>query len=102
MLGAVVGAVARVALRRALAEAGEEAAGFGQAFGIGEAFGGHRKTRLSSTCISEAEYEDGILTVTFRESGNSYGYAVPPGIYEGLISAPSAGAYYNAVIKGHS
>lgn len=54
---------------------------------------------LSSSAISYVDYENGYLTVHFRD-GSRYIYKnVPLAVYEGLLSAGSAGAYFNAEIR---
>lgn len=57
---------------------------------------------VSSTCLSEVEYDlaTQILTVTFVESGATYNYyGVPESDYEGLVHALSVGEEYNDRIK---
>jgi hypothetical protein len=62
---------------------------------------------LKSRAIARADWEPdpanetlGTLEIEFPD-GRSYTHeAVPKMVYEGLLSAPSAGAYYNAAIKG--
>lgn len=55
---------------------------------------------LTSTAIARAEYDDGTLSIWFRESGGPYDYyGVPESIYRGLINASSAGAYFNSYIR---
>lgn len=52
---------------------------------------------LKSTALKRAEYRRDTeeLDLTFS-SGNTYTYyGVPEAIYEGLISAPSHGEFYN-------
>jgi hypothetical protein len=57
---------------------------------------------VSSTCLSEVEYDlaTQILTVTFAESGSRYNYlGVTESDYEGLVQALSVGEEYNDSIK---
>ncbi|MGD9738900.1 MAG: KTSC domain-containing protein [Bauldia sp.] len=57
---------------------------------------------LRSRLISNANYDaaTNVLTITFADTGRMYDFfAVPPSIYEGLLHAPSAGTYLNAVLK---
>jgi len=55
--------------------------------------------RLSSSAISYVDYENGYLTVHFRD-GSRYIYrGVPQAVYDGLLAAGSAGTYFNAEIR---
>lgn len=57
---------------------------------------------LNSSAILAANYNAAtmLLFITFRH-GKTYPYfGVPEWIYIGLITAPSAGAFYNAFIRG--
>ena len=55
----------------------------------------------NSSAFSSVGYEDGILYVTFRESGYVYSYEdVPSAVYDELWNASSMGGYYNSHIKG--
>lgn len=59
--------------------------------------------RLSSSAISSYEYDTGtnLLVLTFAKGGGTYYYYnVPPAVFKGLISAGSAGAFFNAAIRG--
>jgi hypothetical protein len=59
---------------------------------------------LNSTAIARIEYNPTThtLKIWFRESGGPYDYyGVPQSVYEGLIRAPSVGAYFNAYIRDH-
>jgi hypothetical protein len=54
---------------------------------------------LSSSAIASVDYENGYLTVVFRD-GTSYIYKnVPQSVYEELVVAGSAGAYFNRNIR---
>jgi len=58
---------------------------------------------LNSTCISTVSFDPstGNLDVTFRSSGRTYThYRVPAALYHGLITASSAGAFYNENLRG--
>lgn len=57
---------------------------------------------LRSQSLADAEYEPSSQTLTIAfHNGRSYTYdSVPAEIYEGLMAAPSPGAYYNTHIKG--
>lgn len=53
---------------------------------------------VSSSNLASVGYENGILHVRFR-SGWTYAYSnVPASVYQGLMSAPSKGKYFNAYI----
>lgn len=57
---------------------------------------------LNSEAVTFAEYDDDAqaLTLTFP-GGRSYVYGgVPRQVYDELLDAPSAGAYYHRSIKG--
>ena len=54
---------------------------------------------VASSWISDASWSNGTLTLTMN--GRSYDYADPDGaLYQGIVTAPSAGAFYNERIKG--
>ena len=55
---------------------------------------------VSSSAIAAIGYEDGILAVTFHNSGTYYHPGVPYSVFEGLLRASSKGAYYNQHIRG--
>lgn len=60
-----------------------------------------RHARLSSSTIRLAEYDDATraLTVTFT-NGHRYAYSdVPADLYDALIAASSAGAFFNDHIR---
>ena len=57
---------------------------------------------LHSSAILRAEYDPTarILRIWFVESSAPYDYhGVPDHIYEGLLSAPLAGSYFNKFIR---
>jgi hypothetical protein len=55
---------------------------------------------VSSTAIRAIGYDGYTLTVEFR-TGRTYDHrGVPYSVYEGLMQAPSKGAYYNRNIRG--
>jgi hypothetical protein len=59
-------------------------------------------TTVESTTLVAIAYDDadGILQLEFR-SGAIYRYfAVRASVYNGLLSAPSKGRYFNQVIRG--
>lgn len=66
-----------------------------------------RETIAGSSAISAASWDDegspdgnGTLEITFT-SGRSFTFrGVPESVFDGLLSADSAGGYYNSAIKG--
>lgn len=57
---------------------------------------------IKSRAISRVEYNAStlVLSIWFHESGGPYDYfGVPKEIYLGLISASSAGSYFNQFIR---
>ena len=56
---------------------------------------------LNSSAISRVEYDPGSrqMSIWFRETGLYTYFGVPEAIYLGLISAPSAGRYFNDNIE---
>jgi len=56
---------------------------------------------INSKAISYVEYDELTreLSVTFTKGHTYVYYNVPPSIYVGLLSAGSAGTYFNARIK---
>ncbi|GMM93645.1 KTSC domain-containing protein [Qipengyuania sp. MTN3-11] len=57
---------------------------------------------FNSTAINAARYEmaTGNLTIWFTSSGQGYDYpGVPSYIWNGLLSAASAGTYFNLHIR---
>ena len=57
---------------------------------------------LRSSAISRAEHNPntGTLSLWFMQSGGPYDYyGVPVSVYEGLLSASSAGTYFNQHIR---
>jgi KTSC domain len=57
---------------------------------------------LNSSAISRAEYNPATKTLSlwFKGSGGPYDYyGVPEAVYVGLLSARSAGRYYNQYIR---
>lgn len=56
---------------------------------------------LFSTAVADVEYDElnEDLTITFKD-GTTYTYeSVPYDVYSGLLSAGSAGQYFNANIR---
>ena len=62
-----------------------------------------KRMPVVSSALASAGYDAATQTleIEFRESGSVYQYSkIPPELYEGLITAPSIGRYYNRSIKG--
>ena len=55
---------------------------------------------VNSTWIRGAGYNDETGEVVLDLLGRRYAYEVPRGVYEYVMSAPSPGSAYNALIKG--
>lgn len=58
--------------------------------------------RFNSSAIDSAAYEPATATLTIWFTGNHQGYdypGVPPHVWQGLLLARSAGAYYNQCIR---
>ena len=69
--------------------------------GVAERMLGILSHSFESTALSRATYErsTGTLNITFK-GGREYTYEdVPLSVYEGLIDASSAGAYFNQFIR---
>ena len=59
---------------------------------------------VDSNTISEIGYlsDENTLFIRFRRDGDLYCYfLVPDDVYEGLLSAPSKGSYFDSVIRDH-
>jgi len=57
-------------------------------------------TALNSSWITDAEWSNGTLTLTMN--GRTYDYTdADKALYDGIVSAPSAGEFYNRHIKGN-
>jgi hypothetical protein len=55
---------------------------------------------VSSSAIRAIGYDGSTLTVEFP-NGRTYDHpGVPYSVYEGLMQAPSKGAFYNSYIRG--
>jgi hypothetical protein len=55
---------------------------------------------VNSTAIAAIGYENGVLAVTFHNTGTYFHPGVPYSVYAGLMRATSMGAYYNRYIRG--
>ncbi len=62
-----------------------------------------RAARLRSSLIDRIAFDqdNAELTICFKASGKYVYSGVPRAIYDALRTARSAGAYFNACIKGH-
>lgn len=56
--------------------------------------------KLESSVISKAEFEDGVLYVTFTNGGVFAYYKIPKSVYNELIRARSPGKYFHEKIDG--
>jgi len=57
---------------------------------------------LNSSAIRRVEYDaqTRVMQIWFTQGGHPYNFCgVPQGIYEGLVSASSAGTYYDLHIR---
>ena len=61
-----------------------------------------RAARLQSSMIARIGYDDEArtLSIWFRDTGRYLYRDVPRAVYDALRSAPSAGRYFNAFVKG--
>ena len=55
---------------------------------------------VNSSAIAAIGYENGVLAVTFHNTGTYYHPGVPYEIFVGLLHASSKGAYYSRRIRG--
>jgi hypothetical protein len=60
-----------------------------------------RRSRVESSAIRSVGYEreTAMLEVEFTSDRVYRYFAVPPSVYEGLLNAQSAGAYFNRCIR---
>lgn len=58
--------------------------------------------RVESTTLRAVAYDNsrGLLQLEFRSQALYHYYGVPAAVYEGLLSAPSKGSYFNRIIRG--
>lgn len=54
----------------------------------------------SSSWMRSAGYNDDTGEMIVDLQGRQYGYTTPRGVYEYMVTAPSPGAAYNALVKG--
>ena len=55
---------------------------------------------VNSSAIAAIGYENGVLAVTFHNTGTYFHHGVPYEIFFGLLHASSMGAYYGQHIRG--
>jgi hypothetical protein len=55
---------------------------------------------INSSIISEAEFENDVIYITFKSGGVYAYYNVPQKVYDDLIAAQSAGRYFHDHIEG--
>ena len=62
------------------------------------------RVALESSNLHSAGWENGILEVSFRDKTGAvravWQYSAPKEAYDGLITAESAGKFFNSSIKG--
>ena len=56
--------------------------------------------QVESSHISDVDYEDGVLTIQFKDGGTYNYFDVPAGIYQEMVSAPSVGRFFKDNVKG--
>lgn len=54
---------------------------------------------VSSSAISRIEWDNGTLSIWFRESGRYDYFNVPEQVYQAFLQAPSKGTFFNDHIK---
>ena len=56
---------------------------------------------VSSSCIAEVAYDQSHKTLAIRfYGGREYWYAgIPPETHQALLTAPSIGRYFNAMVR---
>jgi hypothetical protein len=55
---------------------------------------------VNSSAIAAIGFENGVLAVTFHNTGTYYHPGVPYEVFVGLLHASSKGAFYNQYIRG--
>jgi hypothetical protein len=55
---------------------------------------------VNSSAIAAIGYENGVLAVTFHNTGTYYHPGVPYQVYREFMNASSMGAYYSHYIRG--
>lgn len=56
--------------------------------------------RVNSSAIDRIEWQNGTLSIWFRQSGRYDYYGVPQSVYEAFLTSSSKGTYYSRHIKG--
>jgi len=56
--------------------------------------------QVESSHISDVEWDEGVMTVTFKDGGTYNYYDVPVGIYQEMVAAPSVGRFFKDNVKG--
>lgn len=54
---------------------------------------------VNSSAITRIEWDNGTLSIWFRQSGRYDYYGVPERVYQGFLAAGSKGRYYNDHIR---
>lgn len=57
------------------------------------------KLQLNSSVISEVEFQDNVIYITFQTGGVYAYYNVPRKVYDGLVASQSPGKYFHDHIK---
>jgi hypothetical protein len=57
-------------------------------------------TPVNSSAIAAIGYENGVLAVTFHNTGTYFHPGVPYFVYEAFMNAASKGVFYNMFIRG--
>lgn len=55
---------------------------------------------VDSSAIAAIGYENGVLAVTFHNTGTYFHPGVPYAVYVAFLNAASKGHFYNAFIRG--
>lgn len=56
--------------------------------------------QVNSSHIDDISWEDGVMTVVFKDGGKYDYYDVPEGIFREMTSAPSVGQFFRANVRG--
>lgn len=56
--------------------------------------------QIESSHLSDVEWSQGVLTITFRDGASYEYYDVPQGIFQELLAAGSPGRFFRENIKG--
>jgi hypothetical protein len=55
---------------------------------------------VNSSAIAAIGYEQGVLAVTFHDTGTYFHPGVPYSVFAALLHASSKGAFYNRYVRG--